>query len=411
MKPAMKIIHTSDWHLGARLHERERTDDHKRFLAFLRSLVESERPDALVVAGDVFDVRQPSPAAQRLYYDFIADTARAGLCPAIVVIAGNHDSAQMLAAADQVLRRLGVRVVAKAGDGIADEVIALGNADGSCGLAIAAVPFMSDAELANFWRAAGESGEGLSPGRKIAQGFRAHYAAVIAEAKRQGRGAPVLALGHCNVSGARVSDARSERGRQTGGLDERDAAAFAGADCVALGHLHIPQKAGASGRVLYCGSPLPMSFAEAGQKKFVNVIEFGKRAGGEVTVREIEVPEFTPLRVLDGTPEKILADLDALVAQSERPVCVALKVTDGEGEISAFVNAARSVAQGSPVEILPIEDLRKRDAAPSQAVRRTATLESLAPRDVAMLRLADEHLDEAEMKTYAAMIDEIVAGL
>ena len=389
------------------MHERDRTEDHKRFLSFLRSLVETERPDALVIAGDVFDVRQPSPAAQRLYYDFIADTARAGLCPAIVVIAGNHDSAQMLAAADQILRRLGVRVIAKASPDIAQEVVTLENADGSCALAIAAVPFMNDAELANFWRSSGENGDGLTLLQKIAHGFRAHYAAVIAEAKRQANGAPILAVGHCTVTGSRISDERSERGRQTGGLDERDAAVFAGADYVALGHLHIPQKIGDSGGVRYSGSPLAMSFAEAGQKKFVNIVEFGEHSGEEVRVREIEVPEFTPLRVLEGTQEKIREDLTALVAHSTSTVCVALKVTEGDGEMSSFVNGARALAQGSHVDILPIEDLRKRETKKAQELWRSATLEILEPMDVAMLRLADEHLDDGELKTYRTMLEEI----
>lgn len=108
----MKIIHTSDWHLGSKLHDQDRAEDHAAFLKWLGETMKVEKPDVLLVTGDVFDTRQPSPAAQALYYDFIADTARAGVCGKIVVTAGNHDSASMLAAADQVLKLLGVDVIA-----------------------------------------------------------------------------------------------------------------------------------------------------------------------------------------------------------------------------------------------------------------------------------------------------------
>ena len=407
----MKIIHTSDWHLGAKLHERDRSDDHRRFLDFLRGVIESERPDALLIAGDVFDVRQPTPAAQRLYYDFIAETARAGLCPSIVVTAGNHDSPQLLAAADQVLRRLGVRVVAKPGDCATDEVVTLNDGRGGCGLAIAAVPFINDATLANFCRdaSADAPGEPQKMQQRIARGFRAHYDAVMAEARRQAAGAPIVAMGHCTITGSRLSDQRSERGRQIGGLDERDAAAFSAADYVALGHLHIPQKIDAAGRIRYCGSPLPMSFAEAGARKFINVVELGERAGDAVNVREIAVPEFTPLRVLDGSQEKIRADLATLAANATTPVLAALKVTEGEGDMAAFVNGVRAIVNGSRVEILPIEDARQRPSGAIQTIRETATLDALSPYDVAMLRLTDEHLSADELSTYSSMLTDVIS--
>lgn len=401
----MKVMHTSDWHLGAKLHERDRSGDLRRFLEFLREAIATERPDALVVSGDVFDVRQPSPSAQALYYDFIAATAREGLCPSIVVIAGNHDSAQLLAAADRVLLRLGVHVVANATADAASEVVTLKDASGGVRLAIAAVPYMNDATLANF---SGDDAD--APLRqRICGGFRAHYEAVLAEAKRQASGAPILATGHCMVAGSRVSDQRSERVRQVGGLDERDASAFAGADYVALGHLHIAQDVGGGERIRYCGSPLPMSFAEAGARKSISIVEFGERAGDAIAIRELPVPEFTPLRVLEGAQGEILDGLASLAENATETTLVAIKVTKGEGEMAAFVNDARSAVSGSRIEILPIEDARERASGERRTLRETATLDALTPRDVAMLRLADEHLSPIELATYSAMIDDVIA--
>ena len=399
----MKIIHTSDWHLGAKLHERDMGDDHRRFLDFLRALAADERPDALIVAGDIFDTRQPPPSAQRLYYDFLADVAREGVCPAVVAIAGNHDSAQLLSAADRALGRLGVHVVARADAPAPSQVVALRGGDGACSLAIAAVPF------ANIARACGAEECGNMPlQRRISSGFRLHCRAVLDAAKAAARGAPVVAVAHCTLAGARLSDARSERGRQTGGLDARDAAAFAGADYVALGHLHVPQCVGGDGCVRYSGSPLAMSFAEAGQRKSVCIVEAGARSGGAVAVREVAVPEFTPLRVVAGSQRGILDELAALASSAASPVLVALKVTEGEGEMSAFAAAARAVAQGGKVEILPIEDARERETGGADAMRQAATLDELSPLDVAMLRLEEERLAPEEAAAYRAMLEEVV---
>lgn len=407
----MKIIHTSDWHLGAKLHERDRAEEHRRFLAFLRDLAADEKPDALVVTGDVFDVRQPSNAAQRLYYDFIADTARDGCAGRIVVTAGNHDSAQMLSAADQVLRRLGVTIIAKAGDDPVREVVVLRHPDGEPGLAIAAVPFMNDAELANFARSTPEGCEDCgNADARAARGFHAHYSAVMAEAKRLACGAPVVALGHCFAAGATPSDVRSERGRQAGGLDGRGLDAFAGADHVALGHLHIPQNVGADGRVRYSGSPLAMSFAEAGKSKSVDVVTFGKRAGDNVDVRQIEVPEFTPLRRLEGDQQSISAAFDALAASATSPMYAALKVTCGDGDMAAFIAEMRTKASTTKIEILPIEDARVR-ASGVHCLSECDTLEATTPLEVARLRLAEEHLSAGEIERYAALISTVANGL
>ena len=148
----MKIIHTSDWHLGARLHEEDRSGEQQAFLEWLLRLMEDEKPDALVVAGDVFDVKAPSPAAQRLYYGFLAKVVKSGTCGKVVVVAGNHDNAGLLAAPASLLGELDISVVARAqgGEAVSKEVVEVKGADGATHLVIAAVPFMYEAELAGF---------------------------------------------------------------------------------------------------------------------------------------------------------------------------------------------------------------------------------------------------------------------
>lgn len=408
----MRIIHTSDWHLGARLHEQERLTEHRQFLEELVAIVEREGAEALLVAGDIFDTRQPSASAQALYFDFLAKMAKRTACRKIIVTAGNHDSASQLSAARPVLSRLGIEVVANASAEVAGEVIVVPRADGQPAVAVAAVPFMSEGELANLARQHGQAVEGELRERAAA-GFRAHYAAVIAAAREAGAGAPVVAMGHCTVAGAQLSDERSERGRAIGGVDAQPASAFAGADYVALGHLHIAQAVGGAETVRYSGAPLAMSFAEAAQPKQVLVVELGERAGEAVTVRAVELAAPLPLWTLSGTAEAVQAALTELVAEHGAEVgYVAARVTEGEGELLAFWLALDALVAGSALKLLLKEDLRPQVRLRSALMEGGAgrTLREMTPLEVAKMRLAEEtKLSEAERERYGKMVEEVIA--
>ena len=404
----MTVIHTSDWHLGAKLHEQDRAEEHRQFLKALAELVQSESADAVVISGDVFDVRQPGPAAQALYYDFLASLKSCTTCRKVVVTAGNHDSASLLAASRPVLKHLDVEVVAKASEDVAKELVVLTKADGSPALVVAAVPFMNDGELSNFARAAGV--ESADAAARVAAGFEAHYRAVLAAAHDAAPGAPVIVTGHCAVAGAKTSDARSERGRSVGGLDAFDGDAFAGADYVALGHYHIPQSVGDSGRVFYCGSPLQMSFAEAGQPKFVNVVRFGEKAGDAIDVKQVPLAVPVPLVKLEGSVEGVREQLKAIVAKGTAAY-VNVRVTEGEGELAGFWNEVDATAGAtSGVRVLLKENGRPHAklgaglaAAPEQ------DLAALTPRDIAELRVGEEDLNEQEKKEYIKMVEEVIS--
>lgn len=404
----MKIIHTSDWHLGAKLHDQDRGNDHSAFLGFLLKVLEAERPDALVISGDVFDTRQPTPAAQTLYYDFIADVAAAQSCGRIVVTAGNHDSPSMLSAADNVLKRLKVDVISRVQPNPEDELCVVRDDVGQVGLVIAAVPFMNDGELVNIARNAGDKSE--VPSERLAAGFATHYRGMIDAAKAVANDAPIVAVGHCMVSGAKVSDERSERGRQIGGLDSYDGGAFAGADYVALGHLHIPQSVGGNEFIRYSGSPLAMSFSEVGVAKSVTVVDFN---GSSASVREIPVPEFTPLRVFEGGADSIRHAITDLAASKPELVYASVRVTEGEGELAQFWGELDSIVQGSGVRILLKENARPRvNPGSGLAAASEKTLSAMTPLEVATLRINEESdLTPEERDEYVKMVEKVIGGL
>jgi len=145
---AMKIIHTADWHLGGRLHDQERYAEHEAFAGWLKDLLGRETPDALVIAGDLFDTCAPSNRAQADYFSLLAAIYKESLCRAVVVIGGNHDSPSLLDAPARALAQLNCWVVGEADPADPErEVVLVPDASGQPALAIAAVPYLREGDL------------------------------------------------------------------------------------------------------------------------------------------------------------------------------------------------------------------------------------------------------------------------
>jgi exonuclease SbcD len=199
---------------------------------------------------------------------------------------------------------------------------------------------------------------------KLHEGFLAHYGKIAhlvrQEARRQsGRDLPLLLTGHLYLTGARLSDERSERAQRIGNLGALPADLLPDADYCALGHLHTPQRLGQGECCRYSGSPLPMSFGEAGQEKSVAVVEFGPQTGGPVSVRLVPVPVFQRLERVQGSPERIETRLRELLATGAS-IWVEVQVTAGEGDLGPFWNSLPRLVEDSQVRSWPT-----RTAAPS----------------------------------------------
>ena len=144
----MKVLHTSDWHLGAVLHNEDRQEEHRQFLSWLLETMESECIDALIVSGDIFDVYAPSTAAQKLYYDFLAGIIRMGNKPEVFIIAGNHDSRHFLAAPSDILSKLKIHIVSAADtEKLENLIFELNDNSGGTALTVCAIPFLREKDL------------------------------------------------------------------------------------------------------------------------------------------------------------------------------------------------------------------------------------------------------------------------
>ena len=316
----MKIIHTSDWHIGRTLYGRKRYEEFESFLNWLAGTIQENRIDALLVAGDVFDTSVPSNRAQELYYRFLCRMA-ASSCRHIVLIAGNHDSPSFLNAPRELLKALDVHVVGSASKDPQDEVLVLRDAQNIPELIVCAVPYLRDRDIRTA--EAGESAEDKE--LKLIEGIREHYRAVAAMAgeKRAALGVdiPIVGMGHLFAAGARTVDGDGVRELYIGSLAHVTAEIFPACfDYLALGHLHVPQNVGGSETLRYSGSPLPMGFGEAKQQKSVCQVAFEKDSGSGMNVLAfpIDVPVFQMLERVKGDWSSISSRIIELSAAGSR---------------------------------------------------------------------------------------------
>lgn len=375
----MRILHTSDWHLGRALHGRRRDDECQAFLDWLYETVERERIDVLIVAGDVFDSSAPSNHAQEMYYRFLGRVA-AEAGRQVVVVAGNHDSPAFLDAPRFLLKALDVHVVGLAAEQPRDEVVVIAKdsrkpptAPGNAMGIVCAVPYLRDRDVRQV--APGESVEDKS--RKLVEGIVRHYqevgtsAAGLRDALTSGEHSaaadplPIVGVGHLFAAGGRTVEGDGVRELYVGSLAQVPADAFPSCfDYVALGHLHVPQTVGRRETVRYSGSPLPIGFGEATQPKSVVVVDFDPqtpRDGAGPQITTITVPVFQRLECVRGDLDAIEARLCVLKADGA-PVWLEI-VYEGDAVVGDLRERLADAVAGSPLEILRIKNLRIADRA------------------------------------------------
>jgi exonuclease SbcD len=298
----MRLLHTSDWHIGRSLHGADLLAEQEEVLSGLARVVAEESVDVVLVAGDVYDRAVPSADATAVLDRVVGRLLAAG--SQVVLTPGNHDSARRLGTFSQLLTAAGLHV--RAGTPALDEPVLLGDRHGE--VAVYGLPYL-EPEVARHELGVPEA--------------RSH-GAVLAAAMDRVRadlflrpGVRSVVLAHAFVGGGAPSE--SERDICVGGVDLVPEAVFDGVDYVALGHLHRPQTLTA--RLRYSGSPLPYSFGEAGHGKQVWLVDLD--AAGLAEVRAVPLPLPRPLQVLTGGLEELLAD-PALAAAEEAWVSVRL---------------------------------------------------------------------------------------
>lgn len=312
----MRILHTSDWHLGHRLHRRSRAREHALFLDWLAQLLQDQAVDLLLIAGDIFDTANPPARALELWYSFLANCAARLPDLKVVVVGGNHDSAARLDAPAGLLAALKVQVLGGArlnGEARPPEEMLLridAKEPQGAPLWVAAVPFLRPVDLPALE---------LKPEQDpLVEGVRAYYQEVFAcmQAKADAQD-PKIAMGHLYLRKGKLSEL-SERKILGGNQHALPADLFPEwLDYVALGHLHRAQSVGQD-RIQYSGSPIPLAMDERHYRHQVCLLSLSE-AGEALSLEAIRVPRFVPLaRVPDqgSAPlEEVLVALDELLAK------------------------------------------------------------------------------------------------
>jgi len=303
----MRLIHTSDWHLGQTLHGQDRDYEHAQLLAWLLEQLVQQRPDALLIAGDIFDTVNPPLRAQERLYDFVV---RAHECLPqldIVMIAGNHDSGGRIELPGPLMKRLNAHAIGRISwieDGQLDHrrlLVPLHEADGQIAAWCLTLPFLRPAEVT-----------GLEAGDDYMRGIRHVHQQLIAAAEALRKpGQALIAMSHAHMAGGAVSE-DSERNIVIGNAEALPASLFpAPIAYVALGHLHKPQRVAGQDHIRYCGSPLPLSFGEINYPHQMLLVDFdGDRLS---RIETLPVPRAVDMIRIGRAPlAEVISQLEAL---------------------------------------------------------------------------------------------------
>ena len=276
----MKMIHLSDLHIGKRVNEFSMLEDQEYILLEILRIVDEEKPDAVIIAGDVYDKSVPSAEAVRLLDDFL--TFLAGRKLPVFMISGNHDSPERIAFGSRLMDRSGIYLSPVYDGQVTPRILR----DDEGEVAFYMLPFIKPAHVRAVW-----------PEEEISSYTDAVRCAIdhmeIDPARRN------VLIAHQYVTGAERSESEDAA---VGGLDNVDAAVFEPFDYTALGHIHGPQQF-CGGRIRYCGTPLKYSFSERNHTKSVTVVELNRK--GTPEIRTVPLKPRRDMREIRGTYQEL----------------------------------------------------------------------------------------------------------
>ncbi|WP_284973709.1 exonuclease subunit SbcD [Atlantibacter hermannii] len=383
----MRILHTSDWHLGQNFYTKSRAPEHQAFLTWLRQTAADQQVDAIIVAGDIFDTGSPPSYARELYNRFVVELQQTG-CE-LIVLAGNHDSVATLNESRELLACLNTRVIASAQLQPEGQAIILNKRNGEPGAVLCPIPFLRPRDITKS--RAGESGSEKQ--LQLLEAITLHYQACF-DAACQLRGEqalPIIATGHLTALGVTKTDA--VRDIYIGTLDAFPASHFPAADYIALGHIHRAQTVAQSEHIRYCGSPIPLSFDETGSPKVVNLVEFSGASLSKVT--PLAVPVTQPLAMIKGTLAQIEQQLQQWRdAPAEPKTWLDIEIVSDDF-LHDMQRQIVALTEALPVEVILLRRSREqRDLAIARL--ETETLSELSVAEVFERRLQSEALEESE---------------
>ncbi len=360
----IRILHTSDWHLGKRLGTYDRSEEHVLFFEWLLEILDSEMIDVLIVAGDIFDSSNPSSVSLKLYYDFLWK-AHQTHCTEIVITGGNHDSAATLNAPRDLLKLFHIHVVGSVTGNPEDEIISITKAEEK--IAICAVPFLRDKDIRTS--IAGETIEERE--NTLIEGIVGHYESLIPfihSYKKEN--IPVIATGHLFTAGSIGSE--SERNTFVGTLGQIPGSRFPTEfDYIALGHLHRPQTVAGLSHIRYSGSPFALSFSEADHRKEIVIADFVKREAPQI--KNVPIPLFRKLLNVKGDIISIKDKLHAIPQEAGLKTWLNIEVETKDSIFNLDEQINQIIENNPSLEIVFLKQLKINEETLQQEKKTLAT--------------------------------------
>ena len=381
----MKILHTSDWHLGHRLLEQSQQEDQSMFLEWLLEFISQNSIDLLLVSGDIFDTGVPSTQGQKLYFDFLIHLRETG-CKEVVITGGNHDAPGTLNAPKELLQALSIHVVGKATDTVEQELMKLSIHDEE--IIVAAIPYLRDQDIRRA--IATESFEEINNRYKTA--LINHYSEAASGClAMKTTEIPVIAMGHLFALGGKTSE--SEQTIYVGNLGDIGAVDFPEIfDYVALGHLHRAQKVGGSERIRYSGSPYALSFSEIDNDKKVVVIETMK--GKIHMIQEAVVPRFRNICRVSGTVENCIRQLNEIDALDQKLTPWVEVILENDDEQAFEYKEINKASENLKLEVLKVTFKNEhRRAGLEKLVANAKDIKEISPEEVFKLKCKEQNFD------------------
>ncbi|WP_174849417.1 exonuclease subunit SbcD [Yersinia artesiana] len=400
----MRIIHTSDWHLGQHFFTKSRAAEHQAFLHWLIEQIKENQVDALIVAGDIFDTGSPPSYARELYNRFVVELQPTN-CQ-LVVLGGNHDSVSTLNESRGLLSYLNTTVISCASSNLEQQVVMLKDRQNQPAALLCAIPFLRPRDLVTSQ--AGESGgqKQLALQEAIAAHYQALYQRAVELRAELGLPLPIIATGHLTTVGVTTSD--SVRDIYIGTLDAFPAQAFPPADYIALGHIHRAQQVAKTEHIRYSGSPIALSFDELSKEKSVYLVEFVQQALASVT--PLFIPQFQPMQLIKGDLAQIEQQLAKFADHQGLPVWLDIEVAT-QDYLTDIQRRIQALAAELPVEVVL---LRRSKEQRNNSIERQEkeTLNELSVTDVFERRLALEtDLAEPRQERMRQMFNLVVEDI
>lgn len=331
----MKILHTSDWHLGLKLSKFDLNDQMSAFIEWLIKWIEREQIDCIIHAGDIFDNKYPSLDAIHLYNHFLNRIVKLG-CQ-VIVVAGNHDSASFLESPRHLVKTLDVHIIGhhRIGD---EEIVVVKDRAGQDAVVVCAIPYIKEGALVTFTPSM--SREGYA--KVVTESMADKYLESYEFARNKFPSLPIIATGHLFVQGMEASDAEHQIHVGTlGGITA--SVVNCGFDYVALGHIHRGQSVTADNKVRYSGSPVTLSFSEYQDVKHMVLLEINN---GRLQTTKIEVPVFRSFLRWKGNVEELIHRLESHTRQGALPDMIELTLKEDKNIGSEAVALNDFLIQG-----------------------------------------------------------------